>query len=340
MRLAPLLPLFLALFAALAPGAALACGLPFDATIVHERAFLIVDGQRQQLVVSVDLQGAESDAAVLFPVPAAPEAVDQPAGGGELFAYLAEATRPLVRTERRMLWGFRDQQDGVGAPAGGVNVLGEDVLGGYQVARLAAEDGAALRTWLDTNGYSLPPAAQPIIEAYVADGWSFVAVKLAAGGAGSLDPLRISYTSEQRVYPLRLGALADAPVSVDLYVLDAGRAEATELQTAFAAPVAALDPAPPAALAPLLGEADYLTHLRVRALDPGGITDDVVVRAAPTDEPFRDEIVEVEEVYMLEQAPGIFFALACLVAITPLSLIGALALRRRMDAIAPDPDRR
>jgi hypothetical protein len=43
---------------------------------------------------------------------------------------------------------------------------------------------------------------------------------------------------------------------------------------------------------------------------------------------------------MLSEAPGIFFALVCLVAITPLSLLGALAIRRRIDAIAPDPDKR
>jgi hypothetical protein len=42
---------------------------------------------------------------------------------------------------------------------------------------------------------------------------------------------------------------------------------------------------------------------------------------------------------MISEAPGIFFALICLMAITPLSLLGAFALRRRMDALAPDTEK-
>lgn len=333
----------LAALLALAPAAALACGLPLDARITREQALLILDGPRQQLVATVDLADAAPDAAVLFPVPAAPEAVDQPAGGAALFAYLAEATRPLVRTEQRARWGFRDEGDGAagGAPPAGVDVLGQEVIGGYEVARLAADDAGALEAWLAENRYSLPPAAGPILAAYVAEGWAFVAVKLAASApAGSLDPLRISYTSPERVYPMRLGALSDMPVSVDLYVLDAGRAESASMETAYAGPAAALDPAPPPELAAIFDGAAYLTRLRARELDPAALTADFVVGRAASDEPYREEIVVYEDLYMLEEAPGVFFAMACLVAITPLSLIGALAIRRRMDAIAPDPDKK
>lgn len=330
------------LLLALAPTAALACGLPLNARITSEQALLVVDGERQQLVATVGLSDAAPDAAVIFPVPAAPEAVDQPAGGDELFAYLQEATRPLVRTEQRVRWGFRgDEAVGGAAPARGVEVLGREVIGGYEVARLSADDAGALDAWLAEHGFTVPPGAAPILAAYVAEGWSFVAVKLAdAAPEGSLAPLRISYSSPERVYPIRLGALAGMPVSVDLFVLDAGRAEAPPMETTFAGPVAALDPAPPAALAPLFGDAAYLTRLRARELDPATLTTDFAVGRAPSDEPFREEVVVTRDVYMLEEAPGIFFAMACLVAITPLSLIGALAIRRRMDALAPDPDKK
>lgn len=331
----------IAILAALAPAAALACGMPLEARITFEQALLIVDGPRQQMITSVRLSEASPDAAVLFPVPGTPT-VDQPAGGAALFGYLTEATKPLVRVERQMRWGFPPRDDGAtgGAPAG-VSVLGEELLGGYQVARLAADDVGALQAWLDTNGYSVPAAARPILAAYVADGWSFVAVKLAdAAPDGALDPLRISYESPELRYPMRLGALSDQPVGVSLFVLAANRMGSERMETAFAGPAAALDPAPDPAIAALLGSAPYLTHLRASALAPASLTDDFLIARAPSDEPFREERVVVEEVYMLSEAPGIFFALACLVSITPLSLLAALAVRRRMDAIAPDPDKR
>ena len=325
---------------ALAPSAALACGLPLGAQITFEQALLIVDGPRQQMITSVRLSEAAPDAAVLFPVPGTPQ-VDQPTGGAALFDYLAEATKPTVRVERRPRWGFPPDEGATGGAPAGVSLLGEQLLGGYQVARIAADDAGALQSWLDTNGYSVPEAVRPILAAYVAEGWSFVAVKLAdAAPDGALDPLRISYESAELRYPMRLGALSDRPVGVSLFVLAANRVASERMETAFAGPTATLDPAPTAEIAALLGPAPYLTHLRARELAPESLTEDFELARAPTDEPFREERVEVEEVYLLSEAPGIFFALSCLVAITPLSLLAALAIRRRMDAIAPDPDKR
>ena len=335
--------LLLAALLALLPGAALACGMPFEARITYEQALLVVDGPRQQLVASVELRDAAPNAAVIFPVPTTPEQVDQPEGGDELFGYLKAATRPLVRTERRMRWGSppRDGAAGAGAP-GGVNVLGQETLGGYEVARLAADDASALQAWLDANGYSVPPAAQPILAAYVADGWSFVAVRLAAGAPdGSLAPLRISYTSDELVYPMRLGALAELPVSVDLFVLSANRVESARMETAFAGPAAQLDPAPPTAIAPLLGAAPYLTHLRARELEPAQLTSDFAVGRAASDEPYREEVVVYDDVYLLNRDVGFILAIACLMAVTPLLLGIAVFIRGRMAAVAPkreEPD--
>jgi hypothetical protein len=327
--------LLLAVLLALGPSAALACGLPLDARIASEQALLVLDGPRQQLIASVDLRDAAPDAAVIFPVPAAPEAVDQPAGGGELFAYLREATRPTIRTEPRLRWG-REPEAAGGAPRG-VDLLGQETIGGYEVARLAADDAGALAAWLAANGFTAPPAAEPILAAYIADGWSFVAVKLAGDAPdGSLEPLRISYTSERRVYPMRLGALANAPVSVDLFVLDAGRAEAPPMRTAFAGPVAALDPPPPPQLAQLLAGGAYLTHLRASALDPAGLSADFPVLRAASDEPFRDEVVVIDDVYLVSEYPALVAAMLCLFSITPLSLGLAIGIRRRMETIAPD----
>ena len=162
-----------------------------------------------------------------------------------------------------MRWGSppRDGAAGAGAP-GGVSVLGQETLGGYEVARLAADDASALQAWLDANGYSVPPAAQPILTAYMADGWSFVAVRLAAGAPDG-------------------------------------------------------------------------------SLEPSQLTSDFAVGRAASDEPYREEVVVYDDVYLLNRDVGFILAITCLMAVTPLSLVIAVFIRGRMAAIAPkreEPD--
>jgi len=320
---------------ALAPVLAHACGIPFEARITYERALLIVDGERQQLITSVDLSEANPAAAVIFPIPGEPQ-VDQPPGGDALFAYLQEATRPEVRREQRLVW--RSDGDGAGAAGGGSALLGRETLGGYDVARLAGESGAVL-AWLDQNGYQLPPAAAPILAAYAAEGWRFVAVKLAdAAPNGSLAPLRISYQAERALYPMRLGALSDRPVAVDLYVLAAGRMAAERLETTFAGPTMELAPPAPPALARLI-DGPYLTRLRSEELDPATLTADFLITPAADDAPFRQVITIYEDIPILERT-GIILGLFCVVAMSGLALAVAVGLRRRMDALSPDPEAR
>lgn len=338
MRNRTLLTLLVAL-AALAPQAALACGMPFDASIAHEQALLIVDGERQQLIMSLQLHQAAPDAAVVLPVPGIPEQVDQPAGGDMLFPYLREATAPLVRTETRLRLGTRPDAMAGSAP-GGVELLGAETIGGYDVARLAADDAGALQAWLDTNGYSVPPAAAAILDDYVADGWSFVAVKLAQSAPdGSLAPLRVSYRSDRVLYPMRLGVHSEQHGSVDLYVLAANRITAPTMTTRYAGPSAELDPAPSAELASLLASAPYLTRLSAPSPDPAAPPSDLTLEPAPSDEPYREEIVRYDDVYIFDGPLGIFLVIVCLTALTPLSIVIALALRRRIYAISPPPDK-
>ncbi len=324
---------------ALLPQAALACGMPFDAQISHEQALLIVDGPRQQLITSLALSDAAPDAAIILPVPGLPEQVDQPAGGEALFDYLGEATAPLVRTQRRWRFGSGDGMSAGSAP-GGVAVLGQETIGGYDVARLAADDASALQAWLDENGYSVPPEAAGIIDSYIADGWSFVAVKLAQSAPnGSLAPLRVSYQSDKFVYPMRLGALSEHHGAVDLYVLAASRVTAPAMTTRFAGPSAELDPAPSAELAGLLAAAPYLTRLSAPPPNTAAPPSDAALEAAPSDEPYRQEIVRYNDVSIFDGVLGVFLVVVCLAVLTPLSIVIALALRRRIYAISPPPEK-
>lgn len=326
-----------AILVALAPAAALACGIPLEARITFERALLIDAGPRKQLITTVDLSAASPNAAVIFPVPAAPT-VDQPAGGDELFAYLERATAPLIARENRYVWRVRDGAAG-GAPPGAVSLLGRETLGAYDVARLSADDPAALSGWLDQNGYQMPAAAAPILADYVRAGWSFVAVRLdAAAPDGALSPLRISYAADELVYPMRLGALSDRPVGVDLFVLSDHRSEVSALTTTFAGRLSDLDPAPTGDLAAILTGAPYLTRMRADALDPAGLTADFGIGRAADDAPYRETVTVIQEVSIAENYAllGIFL---CLAAFSPVSFMLALAVRRRIRALAPAPER-
>jgi hypothetical protein len=334
-RRARSLGLAAALLLALLPGRSLACGLPLAARISFEQALLISRGDTQQLITSVQLSADRPNAGVIFPVPAAPS-VDQPAGADDLFRYLAAATAPLVKRAERVVWS-KPAADAAGAepPGAGVDLLGRQTLGSYDVARLRADDPQALQGWLDRNGYSLPPAAAPILAAYVAEGWAFVAVRLADGPAdGSLAPLRISYAGKAPVYPMRLGALSDRPVGVELFVLSGHRSQVPALETTFAGPLASLSPPPPAALAEILQGDGYLTRMRSTALDPASLTADFAVGQAPNDEPFRAVVTVYTDVYALRRY-GLLVALICMVMVTPLSLVVAVGLRKRIDAIGP-----
>ncbi|NTW02022.1 MAG: DUF2330 domain-containing protein [Oscillochloris sp.] len=323
------------------PSAARAYGLPLDARVTFERALLISDGVRQQLITTVDLRDAAPNAAVVFPVPSTPT-VDQPVGGDALFPYLIQATESIIEQKNRYVWRIRDAEQattGNGPDiAGGVSLIGRELIGGYDVARLRADDPVALQTWLTEHAYQLPDAAAPILESYAHAGWSFVAVRLAgATSVGTLSPLRISYAGAIPVYPMQLGALSDQPVGVDLFVLSAHRSQIPALSTIFAGSLSSLSPAPPAGLTDLLAGATYLTRMRATALDPASLTTDFSVAQAPSDEPYREVVTVYEDVSVAERY-GVLGVLLCLAAFSPISFMLALSVRRQIERVAPKPE--
>ncbi len=177
--------------------------MPLQARIPSEQALIVFADGRQEIIISVQLESEGDSAAVVFPVPNVPEV--SALQSDEVFTYLDKVTRPEVRTEEQIVWGDTDRAAGGAAP-GGVQVLGRDIIGGYDVARLAADDPGALQRWLDENNYAAPAGAEPILRAYIEEGWKFVAVKLAPGQAanGALKPLQIAFDSDTIVYPMRL----------------------------------------------------------------------------------------------------------------------------------------
>jgi hypothetical protein len=321
-----------------APAAAQACGMPLDARIPSEQALIVFAGGREEILTSVQLLSDKPGAAVIFPVPGVPEVGALPSD--TLFSYLAEVTKPEERVEEQIIWRNLNAGGTGAAPPGGVNVLGQEIIGGYSVARLQADDPTALQAWLDDNGYRAPPGAEPILRAYIDASWKFVAVKLAPNqqAAGALKPLRMAFDSPEIVYPMRLGALADRPLDVLLYVLADHRIDIAGMETQYAGPVAKLDRAPPAELAPIF-HAPYLTKLRDSAIVPGTLTADFVARPAASDEPFRKVMIRTVYINGWKNLALPILGVALVVLSSSIALGIAIGLRRRMDQIAgPAPE--
>jgi hypothetical protein len=109
-----------------------------------------------------------------------------------------------------------------------VNVISQSVVGPYDTVQLSSTDPQALNAWLTANGFDVPSDIQPIISAYVSEGFDFLALKLAPGqGVQAMRPVRVSTNGAGLGLPLRMVAAGTgATVGVTLWVVADGRYEA------------------------------------------------------------------------------------------------------------------
>ena len=117
---------------------------------------------------------------------------------------------------------------GAGGTSGGspVNVAFQGAVGPYDAAVIQSTDGMALREWLTTNGYFIGPDAEALIDAYVAEGKVFVALKLLNGkDVRAIQPIVLTFHGTEPCVPLRLTAIAALPdMQVRVWVLGPTRA--------------------------------------------------------------------------------------------------------------------
>jgi hypothetical protein len=109
----------------------------------------------------------------------------------------------------------------------GVSVIKNEVVGPYETVQLASDNANALNEWLAKNGYVVPQDVQPVIAAYVAEKFNFLALKLQPGqGVQDMRPVRVTTSGAGAVLPLRMVAAGTGPtVGITLWVLSEGRYE-------------------------------------------------------------------------------------------------------------------
>jgi hypothetical protein len=117
---------------------------------------------------------------------------------------------------------------GASTPGNQVQVLSQGVVGPYDTVTVHSTNPNALYDWLVANGYDIPSSVRPIIDAYVAEGSDFLALRLAPGqGVQAMKPVRVVTPGAALTLPLRMVAAGvGANVGITLYVISDGRYEA------------------------------------------------------------------------------------------------------------------
>jgi len=180
-----------------------------------QKALILYEDNREDLILSVKYEGNANEFAWVIPVPAYPGIdVSDP----DLFWELADLTSVDLR-------GGGGCGCMVMAPAGPpVAVWERTVVGPYDVAILSAQDPTALVDWLNSNGYSFREEGGDILDDYIAKEWYFVATRINTGeeatglATGTIEPLKLSFESDEIIYPLRITSLSSETAEVLLYV--------------------------------------------------------------------------------------------------------------------------
>jgi hypothetical protein len=113
------------------------------------------------------------------------------------------------------------------AAAPAVQVLVSQNVGPYATVQLRSTDGTALDNWLTQNGYNIPTAVQPILAAYVTEGFDFLAMKLLPDqGVQSMRPVRVTTPGASLSLPLRMASIGTGAITgITIWVVADGRYE-------------------------------------------------------------------------------------------------------------------
>ena len=199
-----------------------ACGGFFCTNVpVDQNAERIIFTQNKDGTVSAYVQieytGAAPDFSWILPLPEAipAQAITIPDDAMEAFRELEAATTPVFIPPELPECAQRQKAEPTAALASAeqsVEVFASGEVGPYGFDVVGSDDPDALVTWLKENGYQVTTDMEPIIDLYVQEGSVFLAMKLRPDqGIQDIEPVKVTYPSEQPMIPLRLTAVAANP---------------------------------------------------------------------------------------------------------------------------------
>ncbi len=235
------IPLVAAAFTAASDAAACGgCAAPVgeNSQVTGHRMLFSMSPTSTTLWDQIEYSGEPSSFAWVLPIKGI---VDIGLSSDVLFAQLSDLTvttiapPPLNCPPPPSCWGWGEDDGGFGsgagggAPNGGVDVLAREVVGPYETVQLSSQDSGALKNWLTMNGYNIPADVAPVIDAYVAESFDFLAMKLVPGtGVDSMKPVRITSNGAALSLPLRMVAVGTGAITpITMWMVGEGRYEPT-----------------------------------------------------------------------------------------------------------------
>lgn len=312
-----------------------------DVAASAEYAVLSWDGEQERVLLSMDALASSSDAALLIPTPTPAEAA---LAETEVFAELEAVTAPEVVVDYQW-WpdlGFGSGDAGAAAPGAGngVDVLDTLQLGDLEVSVLAASDADELADWLDAHEYVMRDDLADALMPYVSEGWYYLAIRLTTDAdslTGALQPLDLTFASDQLIYPMRLSAAATESQFVRTYVFSDHRVQRTDetadsgLTELYFAGAIAPTQVTSDALVSISSERPYLTVLDQYFAEPNEqIVSDFTFAQAPSDTGYRqvNHEVRMREVMGLPAGPVLTIIGMVVVLLVILTISGVLRYRR------------
>lgn len=201
-------------------------------SVTGHRMILSVSNTETTLWDQFDYKGAPESFGWILPIKGVAEVG---LSSDALFDALGQVTAPQIFAPSQNCPNSCDGQGGGfgggvdGGSNGGVVVVAQQVVGPFEMVQLSSQDPNALKGWLAQNGYPIPAGIGPILDAYVAEGFDFVALKLLPGmGLDSVKPVRVTVQGAAPSIPLRLLAAGTGDLTpVTIFVLGEGRWEPT-----------------------------------------------------------------------------------------------------------------
>ncbi|MGJ6979644.1 DUF2330 domain-containing protein [Aestuariimicrobium soli] len=281
---------------------ACACGAAPGAEVDGEQSLITFDGTTEQVDLLLRLARPTDRAAWIMPTPPSTTL----ALGSVDVDKLSAAIRPVTRTRLdwtpRLPWDDGDRAAAGAPPSGSKVQVTTTEVGHFRVSTLSGTDASSVTQWLQEHDFPTADEQLPTFQRYLDQGWTIQAVELLpeASGAfsGSLPPLRMSFPTQQIVYPMALSQHASRWQPVRLFVaapfqvkVATEASSANPLRTVFAGEV------DPAVVGRTSGLGDstakgsprvYLTAFEA-TLDPDRITGDYLFEQTP-DAPHQEVI--------------------------------------------------
>jgi Uncharacterized protein conserved in bacteria (DUF2330) len=220
--------------------------------VTGHRMLLSISQQQTTLWDQISYSGNPSSFAWILPIKGT---VQVGLSSDALFAFVEQSTQvtvlppPVICPAPPACANYGEGDfagDGAAATSGaggglsdpGVTVVAQATVGPYETVQLASTDPGALEKWLSDHNYAIPSDIAPVVNAYVKEGFNFLALKLVPGtDVSAMRPVRVTSMGASPTLPLRMVAAGTGAVTpITLWVLGEGRYEAANFENAAITP--------------------------------------------------------------------------------------------------------